>query len=245
MKTEFIISQAEIARRKRAFVTLVCSLLAGLIATSTKFITTYPEAAIIILCIVILFLAFSSIATFKFLNSISKTRISLHEEYLQRDDGNKVEMFPLSDITKILIKRTTRKTIRRITLIFNNKPPVVLNGLEDCEHFKNALVSNIGKNIILRESYEPLDFDHPLFYVLLGLLISIASITVLKLVIAYRILENSIAFTLLSLFPAAVGLYFIFQKPLAREYGAQRQKTDYLWGLLLICSGIILYFLGR
>jgi hypothetical protein len=245
MTTDFIISKAEIARRKKAFVTLACSLTIGLVLTSTKFMSANPWPAIIVISLVTLLLALSSILLFKFLNSVSKTKIYVHNEYLQRDDGNKLEEFLLNDIKKILIKRTSRNTLRRITLVFTNQPPIVLNGLEHFEQFQETLMSKIGKNVILTESYEPLDFDHPLFYVFLGLLLSYTSVTFLKLVIAYRVLENPIAFALLSWFSVAVGIWFILQKPLAKEYGSQRQTTDYIWGLSLICAGIALYFLGR
>jgi dipeptide/tripeptide permease len=87
---EFIISKNEITRRKKAFVTLLTSMMVGLFISLLILsyeISTYGYLSVFV---VLLFLI---AITFNFFNSISKSKIFISEEEIKKTNKEKTETF--------------------------------------------------------------------------------------------------------------------------------------------------------
>ena len=233
------------ARRKKAFVTLAVSLLIGLILTLIKFVIANVWISIIsvfVLALILVFFAFMFSLSFDFL---LKMKISLTDQYLQRDNGKKVEDFLIADITKINIKRTTGKTIREIKIVFTNGTNVCINALDNFEQFKDDLVKKISVNVVKNEFSEPIDFDHPLFYVVVGALVSFLSTNAIRFLVNLDYRSTIIFYVIFSVYLLIWGIYFVLQKPISQRYGNKTVKVDYIIGLLMVLAGLGIFLIRQ
>jgi hypothetical protein len=239
---EFLISKKEITRRKKAFITLLISMTVGIYLGSLLF--SYQISIYGYLLVVIAFLLLS-IVTFNFLNSISGLKIYISEEGIKKINGRLSESFLLSDIKSIKIKRRTNGIIREIYIFFNNKKELVITAFEEnFENIKNLLISKANSNILIKETREPIDFDHPLFYSILGLPISFMGILFIKLVTNLDYLQTKYILFALSAYVFVMGIYFILKKPISIRSGRKQTITDYIIGLIIVCGGIFVFFVG-
>lgn len=239
---EFLISKKEITRRKKAFVILLISMTIGIYLGSLLFsyqISIYGYSLVIIAFFLL------SIITYNFLNSISRLKIHISEGGIKKINGRLSESFLLSDIKSIKIKRRTNGIIREIYIFFNNKKELVITAFEDnFENIKNLLVSKADSNILIKETREPIDFDHPLFYSILGLPISFMGILFIKLVTNLDYSQTKCILFALSAYVFVMGTYFILKKPISIRSGREQVIADYIIGLIIICGGIFVFFVG-
>jgi hypothetical protein len=89
-----------------------------------------------------------------------------------------------------------------------------------------------------------IDFDHPLFYSVLGLPISFASILFIKLITNLENFQTKYILFALSLYVFAIGTYFFIKKPMFITFGEKYAVNDYIFGLIIICGGIFLLLVG-
>lgn len=148
------------------------------------------------------------------------------------------EVCLLSDVTKIKIKTTTKGTIREIYIWFCNGQSMFINGLEKIEEFQSNLLNKIDKKVTVKKITEPIDFDHLLFYPALGLIISFACVYLTKLILNLDEFNMKMVLYAFLIYVLAVGLYFIFLKPIAKRYGSQKRAVDYIFGITMVCAGI-------
>ncbi|MDD5530648.1 MAG: hypothetical protein PHX21_11580 [bacterium] len=238
---EYKISKDEISRRKKAFITLSISLIMGLLLASK--ILDFPVSVFDYLCFAIaLFL--SGTLLFRSFNFLFRTKIYLSGQTLERINQKTSESFLTSNINRVKIKRTTRNTIREIYIRFYDGKSIFINALEDFEQFRTELINNINKDIAIKEIREPIDFDHPLFYSILGLLISFAGVYLIKLVANLDYFKAKAFLFGISAYIFAVGIYFICAKPISKRYGVQKKVSDYIFGFIIVCIGIYIFILG-
>jgi hypothetical protein len=239
---EFIISKKELTRRKKAFVTLLASMTVGLILSSLLLdfeISIYGWSFLAIILLLLIAI------TFNFFNSISGLRIDISEKEIKKVDKKKVEIFSLSDIKSVKVKRRTNGMIREIYITFSNRKELIITALE--EHFedvRNLIVGKVDGDIILKETKEWIDFDHPLFYSILGLPISFISILSIMLITDLDHLQVRYILFAFSLYVFAVGAYFFIKRPMFIRFGMEYTVGDYVFGLLAICGGIFLFLVG-
>ncbi|MDD4409420.1 MAG: hypothetical protein PHW52_02065 [Candidatus Pacebacteria bacterium] len=239
---EFLISKEELTRRKKAFSTLLASVAVGLLLSSLLLdfkISIYGWLFFVIM------LLFSITITFHFFNSISGLRIDISEKEIKKIDKKKIGTFLLSDIKSIKVKRRTNGVIREIYITFNNRKELIITALE--EHFedvKDLIVSKAGGGILLKETRELIDFDHPLFYSILGLPISFASVLFIKLIISLDHLQTKYILFACSLYVLAMGAYFFIKRPMLIRFGREYTFADYIFGFMIICGGIFLFLVG-
>ncbi len=177
---EYRISKDEISRRKKAFLTLSISLMIGLILASI--ISDFIISFIFYLSFAIALLA-SNVLLFSSFKLFLLIKITLSEQFIERSNNKGYESFLVTDITRIRIKRTTKKSIREISIYFRNGKSLAINALEDFEQFLYDLIISVNENTVIKEIHEPINFDHPLFYSLLGQLISFIGVYLMKLVL--------------------------------------------------------------
>jgi hypothetical protein len=239
---EFIISKNEITRRKKAFATLLASMMVGLFISSL--ILSYEISIYGYLSVFVTFLFLIAI-TFNFFNSISKSKIFISEEEIKKTNKEKSETFLLSEIKSIKVKRRTNGIIREIYITFNNQKELIITAFEEnFENIKNLLINKRDSSILLKETKELIDFDHPLFYSVLGLPISFASVLFIELITNLENFQTKYILFALSLYVFVIGVYFFIKKPMFIRFGRKHAITDYIIGSIIVCGGIFLFLIG-
>jgi hypothetical protein len=236
---EYKISLHEIYRRKKAYFTLSISLVVGLILSST--ILNFPvsiEGYLLTIAVIFLLGAFS----FRFLHNLSQTKIYLSNKSLKRELKDVSEEYLLKNINHVKIKWTTNKTIREMYVWLNDEKSIFVSALDNFEQFKDNLLANIDKNVVVENVHEPLDFDHPLFYSILGLPISTLGVFIFKFVPSLDYQHIKTGEEIFSAFLFIFGVYFITTRPLSREYGNKAVVSDNIIGALMICLGLVFFY---
>jgi len=101
-------------------------------------------------------------------------------------------------------------------------------------------LTKLDSNVVVKEIHEPLDFDHPLFYSILGLPISFVGVFICKSIpsLSYQKIKIGIITFFVYLF--ILGIYFITARPISKRSGNKTVTSDVIAGTLMICSGIIM-----
>jgi hypothetical protein len=207
----FKVSETEIKRREEAFLVLSVSLFLGFIFASILF--NFPISYI--------FFGLFALALFlvnfwlkKFFNKFLKMKTYLSKEFLIR--GTK--KFLIKNIRKIKIKKTTNNTIREIGVFFDDGKSLFINGISDFEKLKINLLKNVGKNVAVKNTYEPMDFDSVFFYPILGLILSFGTVYLLKLMAGFSYQTMKIILYVSTIYVFLVGVYFVVSKPISKRY---------------------------
>lgn len=237
---EYTISQSELVRRKIAYSTLSISLMAGLLFASILLKFPVPVGGYLIVLTVILLLGLYS---FKFLHTLSQTKIYLSNQILERKVHGSSEKYLIGEISHVQIKWTTHDTIREIYIWLQNDKSIFISALNHFEEFKNDLVDKLDTHVIVKETREPLDFDHPIFYAVLGLPISTAGVFMYTLILTWNYQRIKIVILAFFVYLLLLGIYFIAAKPISNRYGNKTIVTDYITGVTMISFGILLIFI--
>ncbi|MPM12951.1 hypothetical protein SDC9_59306 [bioreactor metagenome] len=232
---EYATSRAEMSRRKTAFKKLVVSFFVTASVFSSPSLLAYPALSAAVMLIVAILLTFAVVRIDRVLDTQSKLRICLTDSMLLWKFGRSDTEIPLQEIRRIRIKRTTKGTIREIMIVAEKKQTYI-NGLEDFEAFARDLTGKIP-NIKVTEFLEIADFDHPLFYVFLGITVGIAAITLFRAVLrisgaGLKYFELAVASYLIF-----TGVYFLLKKPIGGRYGDKIIPPDYVFGFLFLLAG--------
>lgn len=242
MTKEYRISQNEIERRIKAITLLTVSWPLGFVITGLLFWRENLGLLGIFLLGIILILIMFRIYTARFLNHFLKTRINSADEFLEKIGPNFQEKVLIKDINKIIIVKTATKNIREIR-VYHEKKVIIFNGVDNFKEFVEELIKKCGKNVSLKIIKEPIDYDHPLYYLYFGLLVGFASVFFLKWI---SFLSSSgtglnVLSYVISGYVSIMGLYFIIGKPLSKRYGKKSYRADFIWGLLLILGAVIIF----
>ncbi|MBN2015507.1 hypothetical protein JW766_01610 [Candidatus Dojkabacteria bacterium] len=169
-------------------------------------------------------------------------RVSIFDQYIERQYGAKKEKILYSDISILNVTINSRETIREIRIIKTNRETLILNGLENLEHLYSKLKKNCRKEVIISESHEPIDYDHPAFYVVfgftLGILMSLFIHFIAKL---ERDMVRAI-FVLFSLNNLISSAYFIVKLAISKRYGDKTKLIDFILSILMAVSGLWMLF---
>jgi hypothetical protein len=236
----YLISKKEISRRKKAYITLSISLIVGFILASIVF----NSPIVVSSCIPIIGTIFLlGIVSFKFFRNISQTKISLSDQTLERTIKGTSEKYHLDKINRIKIKWTSKNTIREIYIWLDNNKSIFVTALDHFEEFRKDLLDRLDKNIAIKEIHEPLNYDHPLFYSILGLPLSAICVLVFKLIPSMNYQSTKIVLIIFSIYLFVFGLYFLISKPISKRSGNKTITSDYIVGILMICLGLIISFI--
>jgi len=239
---KYKISQTEITRRKKAYATLSLSLIVGLILASI--ILSFPVSIggyLLTITVIFLIGAFS----FRFFRNLSQTKINLSNQSLERIVNGVPEEYLLNNINRIKVKWTTDGTIREVYVWLSNGKSVYISALDHFEEFKKDLLGKLDKGVKIEEIHEPLDFDHPLFYSILGLPVSTIGVLVFKLIPSLNYQHIKIGVIAFFIYLLVFGIYFIAAKPISKRSGNKTVVSDYITGVLMICSAIAILFFFR
>lgn len=240
---KFNISQNELNRRKIAFVTLLLSLSVGIIIFLKIF--GLALSAFGYSCIGVIFILLS-LLTFHYLESISKMIIIITDNEIERMKPNSTEKYLISDIDAIRIKRRTNGIIREISIRFKNHKQIYINGFEeDFENIKSSILNKLDKEVNVKDYREPMDYDHPLFYPVLGLLISFTSIFFLKFMISAESSLIKFIMRTFSVFDFLLAIYFVIKNPISIRSGKNQKMVDYIFGIVLLLISVCIFRLYK
>ncbi|MBN2879409.1 MAG: hypothetical protein JXN65_07240 [Clostridia bacterium] len=233
---EYRASNSEMKRRLNAFMRLIICFYISASICSIDFIIKRPFLALPILIIsaIVLFLQWLIFRnTFKI---ESKKKVYLSEIELLRYFKKSEEKYLVKNITDIRIKRTTNKTIREIKIGIADSNNIYINGLENFEQFKNDLVQ-LAPDVPIKEISEPIDYDHPMYYVFFGATTGAVLSGLLRLVAFYG--ESIIKYVQIASAAvlAAVGVFWILYKPMQSRYGSKKTMQDDIMGLFFLFAG--------
>lgn len=175
---EYSISKEEILRRKMAYVRLSVSLLVG-----TALVSMIPSLTIPIYIYLIIAVSLFLIGaySFYFFMRLLSVKIVLSETTIERQNKNIEEKYLLSDVHKVEIKYTKKDTIREIYIEFKDGKKMFVTALNWFDKFEKELLKKLNKGIAVKEIHESIvDFDHPMFYILLGLLLGGVIVLLIK-----------------------------------------------------------------
>ena len=154
-------STTELDRRLRAYTTLIVSLLFGIALSSIDYLFRAPAFWLAGLVGLGLVLALSRLGFGRSFQNYSLLQIRLSDSHIERTRGPTSEKYLLADITGLRVLRTSRKSIREITVRFSNGRRLSMNGVEDFERLEQELRSKVPTNATVTETKEPIDYDHP------------------------------------------------------------------------------------
>ncbi|MCJ7650986.1 MAG: hypothetical protein MUP85_20435 [Candidatus Lokiarchaeota archaeon] len=246
MVTKFIeynISLKEIDRRKKAFTTLIISIWFGLIISAFDFIISNILLSVIFLLTFAIFLYISRVLTINSLNYFSQIRFLVNDESIERKTKKSEEIYLFKDITKLSIKRTSKGNIREVGVLLKDGNSIFINGLNDFESFRERLINNCSKSIKIKKINEPIDFDHPFYYLFFGFIVSSISTMFIRLIAGLNSSNLEIIYLTVLFYNLIVSLFIILAKPISRRFGKTTQITDYILGILIYVTDVILYFL--
>lgn len=205
------VSKKEIIRREKAFLALSMSLFLGSILASILF--NFPISYLFFVGLA-LFLALVNFWLKKFLDKFLKMETCLSKEFLIRGK----EKFLIKKIIKLKIKKTTNNTVREIGLFFDDGKSLFINGLGNFEKFKINLLKKVGKNVVVKNSREPMDFDSLFFYPTLGFIVSFLSVYLFNLMTNFSYQMMKIVLYVSIIYVFLMMIYFVISKPIAKRY---------------------------
>jgi hypothetical protein len=89
------------------------------------------------------------------------------------------------------------------------------------------------------EFREPIDYDHPLFYIIFGFLVGFFTFYGIKLLSLVNTEILKWVQCGLVVFIVASGLFWMINRPLSR-YGIKKPVADRIFGIVLVMTGIAL-----
>ena len=238
--TKYTTSAVEMDRRLRAYTTFIVSLLSGIAVSSIDYLFSAPAIWLACLAGLALALVLSRLAFIRSFRSYSQIELRLNDSYVERTRGTSSEKYPLVDIVGLRILRTTRKSIREITARLSNGRRLSMNGVADFERLEQELRSRVPASATVTETKEPMDYDHPLFYVVFG------GVTGLAFTMAVRAMstlsEGGLKWTTLGIacYSFVLGAYVLIARPISQRYGPKSRFGDFLLGLSALLAGIAL-----
>lgn len=236
MEEVYVISKKEINRRINAYTALIIFFFVSLIFFSFNYVVNYLNISIYIILTIVFFLYLSRIILIRYFNSILKTDIKLNSEYIRKNNIK----YLTKNIRKIIIKRTTKGYVREIKIILNkNIITYINNSTNDIENFLTKLKKYVPEETTIKTINEPLDFDHIVFYPILGTLVGFISVKTIKILTSLGNDYINLISYIISLFAFILGMYFILYKPISKRDERKKQKSDYIWGGIFIIGAIL------
>lgn len=235
----FSISRHELNRRIKAFTALSLTwLLVQLFIT----VTLPPEPQLIsgvytasmALVLLVIWLA----VAYFFCNRYGRTRVVVSADKIERVTPKTTYTYPLTDVTAVHTVMTTRGLIRQISFVTSQGNRFNFDGLTRFEQFRQQIQRNCP-DATYRITTEPLDYDHVLFYPVLGVLLGLFAIGLVLATYSSKWLVGFLGPAIL-LFSVAVGAFFAAIKPVARQYGKNAVVIDYLIAAALFVVALAL-----
>jgi hypothetical protein len=236
----YTVSSTEMARRMRAYATLVISLFTGAAVSSFDRLLAAPGITVAALLGLAVALGLSWLLFLAYFRRYSDTLVRLDDSALERTRGETTETWRLEDVAGVRVKRTTRGGIRELTLRLRDGRRVSLSGIEDYERLARELRDRVPERAAWSEVREPIDYDHPLFYVVFGTLVGLALTFSVRALLAMD--ARGLRWTSFGIgcYAAIVGAFFLVARPVAERYGPRSRVADFILGALGLLAGAVI-----
>lgn len=239
---EFTASKKEIMRRKAAYAVLVTSMFIGFLLFSKRL-----DVPLLTSFYISFLIAFSllGVISFRFLNLLMRMKIRLSDQEIERQSGDITERFLLSEIETIKIKRRSHGDVREIYIFFRNRKKLFISAFEqDFDRLARDLIKKMDKGIPISEKRELFNYDHLLFYPILGLIISFCFVFFLKGMIQtdhhvlkyYKAVISTLAFSM--------AVFFAYWKPNAKRSGKRNVAIDYILAVVMFILSMYIFNMG-
>ena len=241
---EYKASKSEMDRRLKAFMRLILFLYISACICSIDLVIKRPAAAAPVLIISAVALALLWLFFRNVFKKEAEKKVYLSQNEMLRNFGKSKEKYLIKDITDIRIKRTVNKSIRELRIKTTGANNVFINGLEDMEQFAEYLI-NIAPDASVNEMKEPIDYGHPLYYVVFGAVTG-AALALLLRISAFageHIVKYIQVFS--GGFLAAAGAFWILYKPLQNRYGSRKTLADDIMGLIFLFIGFGIFIISK
>ena len=240
---EFATSTTETGRRLRAYTTLIASLIAGVALSSIDFLVSAPVVWFVSLTGLAGLLVLTRIALVRSLGNYLELRYRLSHTEVERVRGDSSERFALSAITQLVVTRTRKGGLREVTARLRDGRRLSVNGIEDFERFGTELRARAGTAAV-RERREPVDYDHPLFYVVFGLITGAAFTTAVRGMSTLG--TGGLKWVTLGIagYSLLLGCHVLLSRPLSQRYGPRSRFGDIVLGSFCVLAGILLAVFG-
>jgi hypothetical protein len=233
-------STAELTRRLRAYTTLIVSLLAGIAVSSVDYLIAAPGTWLSGLAGLALALAHSRFVVKRTFRRYLELELRLDDTHVTRVRGGTSETFALADMVGLRVLRTSRGSLREITVKLTGGRRLSVNGVEDFERFEQDLHSRLPANVAVTEAREPIDYDHPFFYVVFGLITGVAFTLAVRALATLSESGMKWATLAIACYSAILGVYVLLARPLSQRYGPRSRLGDFLLGLAALGAGVLL-----
>ena len=236
----YTMSAAEMDRRRRAYTTFTASLLAGIALSSIDYLLSAPAVWLACLAGLALALALSRLAFARASRSYARIEVRLTGSCVERTRGTASEKYAFADIVGLATRRTSRRSIREITAKTNDGRRLSMNGIVDFDRLEQELRSRIPASAAITETREPVDYDHPLFYVVFGGLMGLAFTMAIRAMSSLS--KGSLKWTTLGIagYSLGMGVFLLLARPIAQRYGPKSRFGDFLLGLFALLAGVVL-----
>ena len=241
-QADFPLSPTEMDRRRQAYTRLVTWIGLASLVSSLDLLVASPLVALPALLALWAFLLLSRARFFRSFTRYSRTVWSLADRQLVRSDGTSREAYALQDVQRIQVKRTVDGRIRAVSVSFAGGRNVYVNGLQSPQEFTRELTSGSGQAAVLPEIREPVAYDHPWFYRIVGLLIGLAITTGARLVTNLTGTGVKWVQCVAAAYELAFGAYWLYAMPVAKTYGQRGRRVDMAIGLASLGVGAGLAF---
>lgn len=219
-----------------AFATLSASLLTGLFLSAQ--ILQYP-LPIYVYFIFAASLTVINVMLFFLFDYMNKIQIRFTGQVMERITPKSTELYPIDNISGVKIKRTSHSTIREIYIYCRGEKNVFISAIDQFEAFMEHLQESLSPDVPVKKVREVIDFDHPLFYALLGLPISFSGLWLIRSILTIDYARMKILLFIFSVYLLGVGLYFLWKKPIAKRFGDKKKYSDYIFGLFMSGFGSV------
>lgn len=161
----YLISLCEMKRRKKAYTTLIVSLFFGIVLPLYDQFLNYQILLSFSFAILASVLIVSRILLFRSFRDFEKIKVLLTDTEIVRITFKTKTQYSFNMITGVWIKKTVRNQIREIKIATNTKSKIYITALENFNEFRNILLIKLSGLKNVKEFKEPIDFDHPFYYV--------------------------------------------------------------------------------
>jgi len=236
---KFIISFKEIKGRKKAYTTLILSIFLSSIVFSLKSIRQNYPFSILILLIFALILLVTRILLFKFFSNYLKTFYLLSDNSIVRDTIKTKEKFHFNDLSKLKVTLKSSGTLRRIWGYQNSGKSWTIDGVDKFEDFWELLRKSISEDVEIVIRREPINFDHPNFYSLLGVILCLLCVFGISAINTVSPSDTLMILMAIFIYNLILGIYIMTTKPMSKSWGPVYKKIDIISGVAIIAVTIL------
>lgn len=238
---EYKISKKEISRRLSAFQSLLIGILLGFfmlgILVCDRFMFLLFGVGVFLVVSVV-----ALIVTRIYFKRYLETKILLSTGSIERIGLDNHQKMDFSEIEKLVVKKKTDHLMREIRVI-GKQEMLVFDGLENMDQLGRELERRFkGEVKVIKE---PMDFDSPIFYPVLGLIIGGVSAGLFDYLLNFPEAHFVYLKWILVCYLFCMGMFFFLARPIYKRRGKDSRFADAIFGIILMLGGLLAMFIDK